>query len=81
MKKTLEDIRDELENEVETAKALTEVMILIHTGAYSFDSYEVTFETVQNFFGLVAKISEKHVNKLDILTDDLTDFSNEIKSK
>ena len=81
MKKTLEDIRDELENEVETAKALTEVMILIHTGAYSFDQYEVTFETVQSLFCLMAKISEKHVNKLDILTDDLADFSNEIKAK
>lgn len=81
MKKTLEDIRDELVNEVETAKALNEVMILIHTGAYSFDNYEITFETVQNFFGLMAKISEKHVNKLDIMTDDLADFSNEIKVK
>lgn len=81
MKKTLEDIRDELENEVETAKALTEVMILIHTGAYSFDNYEVTFETVQNFFCLMAKISEKHVNKLDILTDNLTDFNNDLKVK
>lgn len=81
MKKSLEDIRNELENEVETAKALTEVMILIHTGAYSFDNYEVMFETVQNFFGLMAKISEKHVNKLDILTDNLTDFNNELKAK
>ena len=81
MKKNLEDIREELENEVETAKALTEVMILIHTGAYSFDQYEVTFETVQNLFGLMAKISEKHVNKLDILTDDLADFYNDLKVK
>lgn len=81
MKKSLEDIRDELENEVETAKALTEVMILIHTDAYSFDNYEVTFETVQNLFCLMAKISEKHVNSLDILTDNLTDFNNELKAK
>ena len=81
MKKSLEDIRDELENEVETAKALTEVMILIHTGAYSFEQYEVTFETVQSLFCLMAKISEKHVRNLDILTDDLADFSNEIKAK
>ena len=81
MKKTLEDIRDELENEVETAKALTEVMILIHTGAYSFDQYEVMFETVQNLFCLMAKISEKHVRNLDILTDELTDFHNELKTK
>ena len=81
MKKNLEDIREELENEVETAKALNEVMILIHTGAYSFDNYEVKFETVQNLFGLMAKISEKHVNKLDILTDDLADFHNDLKVK
>ena len=81
MKKNLEDIREELENEVETAKALNEVMILIHTGAYSFDNYEVKFETVQNLFGLMAKISKKHVNKLDILTDDLADFQKDIKVK
>lgn len=81
MKKNLEDIRDKLENEVETAKALAEVMVLIHTGAYSFDRYEVTFENFQNFFGLMAEISEKHVNNLDILTDDLMDFSNDLKNK
>ncbi len=81
MKNSLEDIRDELENEVETAKALTEVMILVHTGAYGFDQYEVTFESVQNLFGLMAKISEKHVNSLDILTDELTDFQNDLKVK
>lgn len=81
MKKNLDEIRDELENEVETAKALTEVMILIHTGAYGFDQYEVTFETVQNFFGLMARVSEKHVHNLDILTDNLTDFHNELKVK
>lgn len=78
MKKNLEDIRDKLENEVETAKALTEVMILIHTGAYSFEQYEVTFETVQNLFCLMAKISEKHVHNLDILTDELVDFQNDL---
>lgn len=81
MKKTLEDIRDELENEAETAKALTEVMILIHTGAYGFDQYEVKFETVQNLFCLMAKISEKHVRNLDILTDDIADFQNDLKVK
>lgn len=81
MKKNLSDIRDTLENEVETAKALTEVMILIHTGAYSFDQYEVTFETVQNFFGLMAEISKKHVNNLDIMIDDLTDINSELKNK
>ena len=76
MKKNLENIRDELLKEIETARALTEAMILIHTGAYSFEQYQVTFETVQNFFCLLARISEKHVNNLDILTDDLADFSN-----
>lgn len=81
MKKSLEDIRDKLENEVETAKALTEVMILIHAGSYSLDQYEVMFETVHNFFGLMAKISEEHVRNLDILTDDLMDFHNDLKTK
>ena len=80
MKKNLEDIRDKLTNEVETAKALAEVMVLIRTGSYSFDQYEVTFETVQNFFGLMAEISERHVNSLDILTDDLMDLSNDLKN-
>lgn len=80
MKKNLEDIRNKLEDEVRTAKALTEAIILIHTGSYGFDQYEVMFETVQNFFGLMAKISEKHVNTLDILTDDITDFCNALKN-
>ncbi|MDE7279457.1 MAG: hypothetical protein K2N26_07010 [Oscillospiraceae bacterium] len=80
MKKNLEDIRDKLENEVETAKALAEAMILIHAGSYSFDQYEVMFENVQHFFGLMVEISENHVRSLDILTDDLTDFHNDLKT-
>ena len=37
MKNNLDDIRNKLENEAETAKALTEVMMLIHAGAYSLE--------------------------------------------
>ena len=81
MKKTLEDVRNKLEDEVQTAKALTEALIIIHTGSYSIDQYEVMFETVQNFFGLMAKISEKHAGKLDILIDDITDICNDLKAK
>lgn len=80
MKKNLEDIINKLENETENAKALAEVMMLIHAGAYSFDQYEVMFENVQHFFGLMAEISEKHVRSLDILTDDLTDFRSDLKA-
>lgn len=79
MKKNLEDIRNKLEDEVHTAKALTEAIVLIHTGSCSFDLHEVMFETVQDFFGLIAEISEKHVNTLEILTDDITDFCNDLK--
>ena len=46
MKKNLSDIRNTLNDEVETAKALAEAMILIHAGSRSFDTYEVMFETV-----------------------------------
>lgn len=80
MKQNLEDIRDKLENEVETAKALAEVMMLIHAGAYSLDQYEVMFESVQHFFGLMVEITENHVRSLDILTDDLTDLNNDLKT-
>lgn len=81
MKKNLEDIVNALESEIETAKALSQVMILIHAGSYSIDTYEIKFAEIQNFFGLMSKISEKHANNLDILTDELIDFSNDLKNK
>lgn len=81
MKKNLTDIQNKLEDEVRTAKALTEAMILIHAGACGFDQYEVMFETVQDFFGLIARLSEEHANALDILTDDLTDFNFDLKNQ
>lgn len=79
MKKNLKDIMNTLEDEVQTAKALAEAMILIHAGSRGFDTYEVMFETVQDFFGLMAEISENHVRSLDILTDDLMDIHNDLK--
>ncbi|MCM1024011.1 MAG: hypothetical protein NC395_08150 [Prevotella sp.] len=81
MKKNLEEIRDELITETETAKAISEVMILLRTGVYGFEQHGVGFETVQNAFGLMAEVSETHANKLDILTDDLTDLQNDLKLK
>lgn len=81
MKNNLDDIRNKLENEAETAKSLTEVMMLIHAGAYSLDQYEVMFENVQHFFGLMAEVSENHARSLDIMIDDLTDLNNDLKIK
>ncbi len=81
MKKDLGEIRDDLVNEVDTAKAITEFLILIQTGAYSFEKYGITFETVQSAFCLMAKAAEDHARKLDLLTDDFADFQNDLKTK
>lgn len=81
MKKNLEEIREELEAEIDTAKALFEIMTLIHTGSYSFEKNEVTFETVKNAFFLFSQISFEHVRNLDDIANGLIDFENDLKIK
>lgn len=81
MEKDLEELREKLVKEVGTANAIAEFLILIHTGAYGFEHYDVNFEMVQNAFCLMADISEKHANKLEILTDDIANLQNDLKSK
>lgn len=62
MKKNLEEIREELETEIDTARALFEIMMLIHTGSYSFEKNEITFKSVKNAFFLFSQISLEHVH-------------------
>lgn len=81
MKKNLEEIREELEIETDTARGLFEVMMLIHTGSYSFEKNEITFESVKNAFYLFSQISLEHVRNLDSITNELIDFYNDLKVK
>lgn len=81
MKKNLEEIREELETEIDTARALFEIMTLIHTGSYSFEKNEITFESVKNAFSLFSQISFEHVHSLDTIANELIDFHNDLKNK
>ncbi|MDE5860174.1 MAG: hypothetical protein K2H23_07330 [Oscillospiraceae bacterium] len=81
MKKNLEDIREEPETEIDTAKALAEIMLIIHTGSRSFDKCEVTFESVKNAFWLISEITSEHVRSLDTPANELVDFQNDLKFK
>lgn len=81
MKKNLEDIREELETEIDTARALAEIMILLNAGSYSFEKNEITFESVKNAFWLISEISLEHVRNLDTVANELVDFHNDLKVK
>ena len=81
MKNNLEEIREELEAEIDTARALFEIMTLIHTGSYSFEKNEITFESVKNAFFLFSQISFEHVHSLDTIANELIDFHNDLKNK
>lgn len=81
MKKNLEEIREELETEIDTARALFEIMTLIHTGSYSFEKNEITFKSVKNAFFLFSQISLEHVHSLDTIANELIDFHNDLKNK
>ncbi len=81
MKNNLEAIRDKLENELDTAKGLSEIMLLIHTGICGYERNGITFKTVNNAFCLIAGICDSHVQSLDSLANELIDFQNDIKIK
>jgi len=81
MKNNLEDIRDKLENELDTAKGLSEIMMLIHAGICGYEKNGITFKTVNNAFCLIAGICDSHVQSLDDLANELIDFQNELKLK
>lgn len=81
MKQNLEEIRQNLEDEIDTARALSEFMTLIHAGAYSFEKNEITFKNVKNAFSLFSQISSEHVHNLDMIADRLIDFYNDMKSE
>lgn len=81
MKKTLEDIREELEIEIDDAQGLSEIMLLIHTGSRSFDKDGITFQSVKSAFSLIAKLFDEHVQNLNTLANELVDFHNDLKIK
>ena len=81
MKKNLEDIREDLEIEIDTAKALAEIMLLLHAGSYSFEKNEITFESVKNAFWMISQVSMEHVRNLDAVANELVDFHNDLKIK
>lgn len=55
-------------------------MTLIHTGSYSFEKNEITFESVKNAFFLFSQISFEHVHSLDTIANELIDFHNDLKT-
>ncbi|MDE6745525.1 MAG: hypothetical protein K2J72_02675 [Oscillospiraceae bacterium] len=81
MKKNLDDIRENLEIEIDTAKALSEIMVLLHAGSHSFDQNEITFNAVKNVFELISEIADNHVRNLDTVANELVDFHNDLKIK
>ncbi len=81
MKNNLEAIGEKLETELETAKGLSEIMLLIHAGTGGYERNGITFESVNNAFGLILKIFYDHVQSLDLLANDLVDACNELKSR
>lgn len=78
MKKTLDDIRQELEVEIDTAEGLSEIMLLIHTSTQSLD---ITFEKIANAFYLIIQLFEEHVRNLDHIASGLVDLDNDLKVK
>lgn len=80
MKKNLEELREELEIEIDTAHGLFEIMTLIHAGSYSFDQNEITFESVKNAFFLFSQVSLEHVRNLDTIANGLIDIYNDLKT-
>ncbi len=81
MKNNLEAIGEKLETEIETAKGLSEIMLLIHAGTGGYERNGITFESVNNAFSLILKIFYDHVQSLDLLANDLVDACNELKSR
>lgn len=81
MKKTLDDIRQELEVEIDLAGGLSEIMLMVCTGSKSFDRHDVTFENTSSAFCLITELLENHVQSLNDIANRLIDFENDLKSK
>lgn len=81
MKKSLEDIRDELEIEIDTARALFEIMLLINKCCSSSEKNETTFGSFENAFSLLSDTSEVHVRNLDSIANCLADPDNDLKNE
>ena len=81
MKKTLDDIRQELEVEIDTAEGLSEIMLIIHAGAHNLDRKDISFKKVSEAFLLIAQLLEEHTNCLNNVANGLVDFDNDLKIK
>ena len=81
MKKNLEDIREDLEIEIDTAQGLSEIMLIIGANSRSFERNGITFENISSAFSLIAKLFDEHVQNLNTLANKLVDFHNDIKVK
>lgn len=79
MKKNLEDIRQEVEIELDLAQGLSEIMLMICAGSKSFDRKDVTFEKTSGAFCLITELLENHVQSLDDIADAILDFENDLK--
>lgn len=78
MKKTLDDIRQEVEAELDLAEGLSEIMMIIYAGSKSFERNDITFEKISGSFGLIAQLLDEHVRKLDHIANGLIDFENDL---
>lgn len=81
MKKDLGEIRDKLENEIDTAQAMAEVLLFISSGIYGFERNGLTFQSVSSAFDLFADIFAEHVQSLNSIANCLVDFDNDLKIK
>ncbi len=81
MKNKIEAIGERLDKEIETARGLSELMQLIYAGSCSFERNDIAFTAVNDAFGLLGEIFNKHVQSLDLLANDLVDVYNELKSR
>lgn len=81
MKKNLDDIRQELEIEIDTAEGLSEIMLIIHAGANSLDRKDITFKKVSEAFLLIAQLLDEHTQNLDNVANGLVDFDNDLKNQ
>jgi len=81
MNHTFEAIGEKLDNEIETAKGVYEIMLLICAGTNGFERNGITFQTVNSALSLISKVFNYHVQSLDSLANELVDFQNDLKLK
>lgn len=71
MNKDLLQISHALENEALIARALSEIMDILHTAFCGYAHTELNFENIQNASWLIFKISKYHSEKLLEISNDV----------